>query len=1300
MAGNQTAESLQQLHATHRIAEKQIIEQLMTEAQLREGMGCRIRQRAEKLITTCRQSTDPRHGVGALMHEYGLTNDEGLLLMGLAECLLRIPDAMTCDLLIESKLNSGDWAAHLNRYSSLLVNSSTFGLMLGERAIRYWNRSGFESDTLHSLQVLCRAMGEPILRTAIKMAMQLVGDQFVMGADINIAMARAKHFEGIGYRYSYDMLGEAARTAADAQRYLNQYQCSIAQIGNSQRGGPELGAGVSVKLSALHPRFEVSQHQRVIDELVPIVLSLALQARQQDIGLTIDAEEASRLMITLEVFEAVYERFELRGWQGLGIAVQAYQKRAPAVVEWLCGLATRVGRRIPVRLVKGAYWDSEIKWSQLGGYADYPVFTRKSATDLCYQVCAKRLLDNRALFFPQFATHNGYTIATILELDDGEHFPRREGYEFQRLHGMAETLYDPVISEQELSCRIYAPVGDQTDLLAYLVRRLLENGANNSFLHSLMDAAEPVSAMLDSPFQLLRQVGADRDYRISLPAELYVHGDRGNQRAGKSLTESGRRRNASGVDLDCQRTLDNLVEGVADWWKDQQLSVVNRAGQGGGRRPCSEVTNPANRQQAVGRICHSTEADINQALSGAENAFPDWSSRPVEERSDSLRRLADNLESHRVELIGLLNKEAGKTLADGIAEVREAVDFCRYYADQAEQPGLCEPAVPGSATALGVVLAISPWNFPLAIFLGQVSAAIVCGNTVIAKPAEQTSLIAGLVCELMVKSGIPKAAVQLLLGPGEVIGKQLIPDSRVRAVMFTGSTATGRWINQRLSDRNERHPAVLIAETGGQNAMIVDSSALPEQVVSDVIGSAFLSAGQRCSALRVLYLQEEIADRVIAMLSGAMAQLTIGDPADVVNDIGPVIDDTALQRLIAHCDYLDTPEIAAELLYRCELDDGCDDGCFFAPRLYQIESIELLKQEVFGPVVHIIRYCGAKFDQVIEQVNGTGYGLTLGLHSRIESRWQQVINAAKVGNIYINRDMVGAVVGVQPFGGHGLSGTGPKAGGPLYLSRLLRWPAAVKAQTSRTSVAEVLTATQLPAFIRQEPFLAIMAAAQLRWSSQPFSIRAALIKRMADWLRGHDLGAALSANNQQRLMSALGDLLEQGSVLLAEHQIMPGPTGQRDVYSLQSRGLVLLLADASRPTDLGGSLFQLLSALLCGNAVLIVTAETQSADGGFWQQCLSLLHQHGLPESLVKLLPMADLSWLLGHQRLSAVLLTDAADRLQSVNQVLANRPGALVPLITELAARPLIARLSAEKSIAINSSAAGGNAELLCLGD
>ncbi|MBL4623242.1 MAG: bifunctional proline dehydrogenase/L-glutamate gamma-semialdehyde dehydrogenase PutA, partial [Immundisolibacteraceae bacterium] len=801
MSANQTTEAMQQLHATHRIGEKQLIEQLMAESQLPEGMGCRIRQRAENLISTCRQSTDSSRGVAALMHEYGLTNDEGLVLMGLAECLLRIPDAMTCDLLIESTLNSGDWAAHLNRHSSLLVNSSAFGLLVGERAIRYWSGSNSGSASGDAIQGLCRSLGEPLLRTAIKLAMQLVGDQFVIGADIHLAMARAESFERIGYRYSYDILGEAALTAADAQRYLKQYQCSIAEIGKTQRGGPELGAGISVKLSALHPRFEVSQRQRVIDELVPIVLSLALEARQQDIGLTIDAEEASRLIIALEVFQAVYESYELRGWQGLGIAVQAYQKRAPAVIQWLVGLAASVGRRIPVRLVKGAYWDSEIKWSQLGGYADYPVFTRKSATDLCYQVCVKRLLDNRSLIYPQFATHNGYTIATVLELDDGQVFPRREGYEFQRLHGMAETLYDPVITDQGLSCRIYAPVGDQSDLLAYLVRRLLENGANNSFLHRLMDSAEPVASMLDNPFELLKQAGADGNARIPLPSGLYGYSETDNRATGKPPLESGQRRNSDGVDLDCQNTLDDLVNGIADWWQQQQTSVANTVDQGGLQGPWNEVVNPANRQQLVGRVCYSSAEEISQVLSRAERAFPDWSMRPVAQRSQCLRRLADSLETNRFQLVGLLNKEAGKSLADGVAEVREAVDFCRYYADQAELPGFCEPPAFGCATARGVVVAISPWNFPLAIFLGQVSAAIVCGNTVIAKPAEQTSLIAQLVCQLMVQSGIPDAVVQLLLGPGEAIGKQLLADSRVTAVMFTGSTATGRSINQALAHR-------------------------------------------------------------------------------------------------------------------------------------------------------------------------------------------------------------------------------------------------------------------------------------------------------------------------------------------------------------------------------------------------------------------------------------------------------------------------------------------------------------------
>lgn len=951
-------------------------------------------QYSRQLVEHMRQAQHGQSGVNALLHEFSLSTDEGVALMCLAEALLRVPDRLTADALVFDKLANGDWAAHVGRSESTFVNASAWALLLTGKILHYSHAEQYSLSG--SLKRAVARLGQPLIRVAMQRAMRIMGEVFVMGSDISAALRRARRLEAQGYRYSYDMLGEGARTRHAAQHYLRAYRDAIDAIGGQQGGhDPQSAAGISVKLSALHPRFEATQRERVLDELVPVLKQLCLQARAHNIGLTVDAEEAARLDLSLDVIERVFRDPDLDGWDGFGVAVQAYQKRAPLLIDWLIEMAGDVGRRIMVRLVKGAYWDSEIKWAQVQGLKGYPVFTRKAATDLCYQACAYKLLAARAYVYPQFATHNAWSVAAILAMDE-----TRSGFEFQRLHGMGEDLYAQVVKDSGVACRIYAPVGEHEDLLAYLVRRLLENGANSSFVSNIVDSDVPIDSLIKDPFVALGQGDDAQHPDIALPQDIYGQG----------------RKNAKGFELSDVFELSEIAGAVL---KQPASSSANKASQ--------LVRNPANNVEVVGDFCWDSATSMLEKLTRAHSqAQQQW---PAPQRSAFLLRLADALEKHTAELVELCIREAGKTLADAQAEVREAVDFCRYYANQVAQLPAGHP--------LGVVLCISPWNFPLAIFLGQVSGALAAGNVVLAKPAEQTCLIALRALELMQACGLPKDRVQCVLAPGPAAGQLLVPDSRVNGVLFTGSTQTGRWLFNTLAARADA-PVPLVAETGGQNAMIVDSSALPEQVIDDVIRSGFHSAGQRCSALRVLFLQQDIADEMITMIQGAMDQLCIGDPADLQTDIGPVIDQRARQRLLDHVARLDQAGSNASLIHA--LPESAEQACghFFMPHLFEIEHISQLKQEVFGPVVHVIRYSAHQLQSVVEQINHAGFGLTLGIHSRVEQRAQRLARQIDVGNVYINRDMIGAVVGVQPFGGHGLSGTGPKAGGPQYVTNLMR----------------------------------------------------------------------------------------------------------------------------------------------------------------------------------------------------------------------------------------------------------------------
>ena len=997
--------------ALARADETAVVEAMVPEGRLRPGEKDATEALAGNLVGAVRKARKRAEGLDTFLHEYGLSSPEGVVLMCLAEALLRIPDADTANRLIRDKLASAEWEAHLGQSDSVLVNASTWGLMLTGRVI------ALDPDSVGNLrQFVARLVarsGGPLIRQALNRAMRILAGQFVMGRTIGEALVRAG--AETRWRYSYDMLGEAAHTAADAERYFEAYRGAIAAIGEAAAGAGEPASrpGISIKLSALHPRFEFAQSERVMAELVPRLRTLALEARNLGIGLTVDAEEADRLDLTLDVFAAVYgEPQALAAWEGLGLAVQAYQKRARAVIAWLADISRGAGRRVPVRLVKGAYWDTEIKRAQERGLEGYPVFTRKSATDVSYLACARDLLAAGAAVYPQFATHNAHAVAAVATLAGA-----RTDYEFQRLHGMGEALYEALSEYQGRArpCRVYAPVGSHEDLLPYLVRRLLENGANTSFVNRIVDDAAPIEDLIADPAEALSRLEMKPHPRIPLPARLFGE----------------ERRNSQGIDLNDPAALSALA-------KDMRAAAPAEAG-----APLGGVTraiyDPSDSRREVGRVREADADAVSGALASAAGAAEAWDRVPAEDRAGVLEAAADLIEADRARLMALAVREAGKTIADALAEVREAADFCRYYAARARADFAKAVALPGptgedNVIALhgrGVFVCISPWNFPLAIFTGQVSAALAAGNAVIAKPAEQTPLIAHAAVALLHRAGVPAEVLHLLPGAGESVGGALVRDPRIAGVAFTGSTETAHRINQDLAARGG--PIVpLIAETGGQNAMIVDSSALPEQVIADVIQSAFLSAGQRCSALRVLFVQTDVAERMLTMLAGAMAELNVGDPALLATDVGPVIDGKARETLEAHA-----RRMAKEgtLIFETPLGPGTEHGSFFAPRAYEIASLDLLEREVFGPILHVVRYGAENLDAVCEAINRTGYGLTLGIHSRIDETAKRISAKVRVGNIYVNRNMVGAVVGVQPFGGEGLSGSGPKAGGPWTLAR-------------------------------------------------------------------------------------------------------------------------------------------------------------------------------------------------------------------------------------------------------------------------
>jgi RHH-type proline utilization regulon transcriptional repressor/proline dehydrogenase/delta 1-pyrroline-5-carboxylate dehydrogenase len=1216
-----------------RLPEAEVLAPLLARAQVGPQAAGRIDALARQLVSGLRGPTGSMAQTGrasrvqSLMREYALSSEEGVALMCLAEALLRIPDPATRDALIRDKIGRGDWSQHLGQSHSLFVNAASWGLLLTGKLVATHS----EGPLLGAITRLAGRGGEPLIRAGMQLAMQMLGEQFVTGETIDQALQRARAMEARGFRYSYDMLGEAALTEADAQRYLQAYENAIHAIGRAARGkGVVDGPGISIKLSALHPRYSRAQSQRVMDELLPRVLQLAKLAHRYDIGLNIDAEEADRLDISLDILERLCAAPQLQGWHGIGFVVQAYQKRCPQVIDFIVDLARRTGQRLMVRLVKGAYWDSEIKRAQLDGHSDYPVYTRKHHTDVAYLACARQLLAAPDAVYPQFATHNAYTVAAIVQAGEelGGNF-RPGQYEFQCLHGMGEPLYLQVVGADKLNrpCRIYAPVGTHETLLAYLVRRLLENGANSSFVNRMADPAvspgelvqDPVQRMLAEAAQGHRAPGQAHP-QIPLPAQLY----------------GTVRRNSEGPDLAHEPTLHLLSQQMSAQGKPLAVQpLLARPMPGDGE--VITLRNPADPTDTLGTVQHTSAAQVQAALQAAHDFAPLWAQTPPGQRAALLDQAADLLQADSARCMALLVREAGKTWAHAVAELREAVDFLRYYAAQVRRDFDNSTHV-----ALGPVVCISPWNFPLAIFMGQVAAALAAGNPVLAKPAEQTPAIAALAVHTLWRAGVPHAAVQLLPGRGREVGQQLVGDARVQGVMFTGSTETARLLQATLAQRLNAHGQVvpLIAETGGQNCMVVDSSALLEQVAQDAVASAFEAAGQRCSALRVLCVQDDVADRLLEMLQGAMAELRMGTPAQLHTDMGPVIDERARSGIEAHVARM---QAAGRRVHRiAHAGSNTPAGTFVLPTLIEIERLDELEREVFGPVLHVLRWRQDRLGDLLTQINATGYALTLGVHSRIDETIARVIDSTHAGNTYVNRNMVGAVVGVQPFGGEGLSGTGPKAGGPLYLLRLL-------ARCPENAALHSVQACGASALPQASPAL----------------------QALHDWAAAQDrlplahTCARLAACNPAGLQAEL-----------------PGPTGERNVYRVQARQRVLCRVGVHTGAE---------DDLLCQIAAVLAVGGT-----ALLPRSAAPVHAR-LPDAVRAALVLAEED---ETSEADAALLHGSAQEALALASQLATQVG---PIVTLTALPPgsgdvPLARLVSERSISTNTAAAGGNASLMTL--
>jgi len=1220
--------------AATRRPEPDAVPPLLAAARLEPERARAAQELARRLAQTLRErpSGGGREGlVQGLLQEYSLSSQEGVALMCLAEALLRIPDPATRDALIRDKISAGQWHEHLGKSPSLFVNAATWALLLTGKLVATHSESGLSN----ALARIVGKGGEPLIRKSVDRAMRLMGEQFVTGETIDEALANARSREAQGFRHSFDMLGEAALTAADAARYLAAYEHAIDAIGVASAGrGIVDGPGISIKLSALHPRYQRAQIDRVHAELYPVLRALALRARRHDIGLNIDAEEADRLELSLDLLERLCDERELAGWNGIGFVVQAYQKRCPFVIDAVVDLARRSGHRLMVRLVKGAYWDSEIKRAQIDGLDDYPVYTRKAYTDVAYLACARKLLAAPDAVFPQFATHNAHTLAAIVELAGADRFAPGQ-YEFQCLHGMGEPLYDQVVGGASADvprrpCRIYAPVGTHETLLAYLVRRLLENGANTSFVHRIADPGVPLDELVEDPVQTVERMAVVEGAvglphpAIALPRAIY--GDRLNSR---------------GIDLASDDALAALAAALQQS-RTRRWSAAPLVAAPEGRDAVAaaiEVRNPAEHGDVVGDVVEASADDVERALASAAAGASAWAATPAGERAAMLERAADGLEAELPLLLGLLAREAGKTMPNGVAEVREAIDFLRFYAAQARRDLGGDDVAP-----LGPVVCISPWNFPLAIFTGQIAAALVAGNPVLAKPAEQTPLVAAEMVRRLHAAGVPRFALQFLPGRGETVGAALVGDARVEGVMFTGSTDVARLLQKSLAARLGRlgRAVPLVAETGGQNAMLVDSSALAEQVVNDAMASAFDSAGQRCSALRVLCVQEDGADRVVEMLQGAMAESRIGRAERLAVDVGPVIDGEARAAIESH---VETMRQRGHRIFRAAgaASEALARGTFVVPTLIELDRVAELEREIFGPVLHVVRFRRRDLAATIAQINATGYGLTFGVQSRIDETIAAVVAAARAGNVYVNRNMVGAVVGVQPFGGEGLSGTGPKAGGPLYLLRLL-------ARTPADAMARALAAS------------GEIEAAAAGTASTP-------LVALQDWAELH---------GDRALAGVCVRFAAQARVGAAA--VLAGPTGERNVYSLQPRDAVLCLAEAD------GDRFVQLAAVLAVGSRAVWPAAAESL-------------RRPLPSAVRERIDVVA-DWAAADIRFDAVLHHGNAAELLAVLRVVAERPG---PIVGVEGRRPgetvlPLERLVVERAVSINTAAAGGNATLMTL--
>jgi RHH-type proline utilization regulon transcriptional repressor/proline dehydrogenase/delta 1-pyrroline-5-carboxylate dehydrogenase len=1196
---------------------------LIAAAAIDDVSRTRAQESASAFIASARASAARSTLVDKFLQEYGLSTVEGVTLMRLAEALLRTPDAATADALIRDKVEAGDWAAHKGKSPFPLVNFSTRALMLTAAWLDDIEGKSAVGRAAKATKDLLDRVGEPVIRTAVAQAMKIMGEHFVLGETIENAQKRAREYAKKGYVFSYDMLGEAAHTAADAEKYFEDYRIAIDAIGrDASAGSPDASSGISVKLSALHPRYEYAKRERVLKELGERVRSLAVQAKGYGIGFNIDAEEAARLDISLDLIEALLRDDALKGWDGFGVVVQAYQRRASFVIDWLAEIARAADRRIMVRLVKGAYWDSEIKRAQVAGLETYPVFTRKVLTDVSYQACAKRLFAASDVIYPQFATHNALTVAVVREIAGPS-----ARYEVQRLHGMGEALHDRLL-EEGVRSRIYAPVGGHRELLPYLVRRLLENGANSSFVNQLFDPDLAIDAIVRDPVTEASALNILPNPSIPSPRDLF----------------GGSRLSAKGFDDGDPLAMSNLAATMAlPSAQREARSIIDGVLIDG---EDSRSVNPARTDEIVARVKLASAAQVDRACMVAQGAAKTWAATPANKRAEILMKAASLLEERTVDFMRLAAREAGKTIPDAIAEVREAVEFLCYYAQE---------CVSLSGSPLGVVACISPWNFPLAIFIGQTSAALAAGNAVVTKPAEQTPLIAFEAVRLLHEAGVPTDALQLVLGDGPSVGAPLIRHPAVGGVVFTGSTEVAKIIARGLSDAGKTD-AVLIAETGGINAMIVDSTALLEQAVRDAAAAAFQSAGQRCSACRLVCVQEEVADRFNELLAGTMAELVVGDPVRLDTDVGPVIDAEAAAVINAHISEMKrTAKLIAAAPAPIDLQ-----GCFIAPMAFEIAAPQSLTREIFGPVLHVVRFKAGKLDELLAQINASGYGLTLGLHTRIDDVMHEVASRARVGNLYINRNQIGAVVGVQPFGGEGLSGTGPKAGGPHYLSALQK-----RADMKGAKALSDAAPPQLPFFDQQ---MSKSVAAFHAWAN-------------AD-RRGIFLKAAASTPE-------LADFFRTASALYAEHFEraidLPGPTGESNTLRLKGRGPALLLG-----ADEGKSSARQFALALASGASII-------ASSGFAEKVAAGLSAAGAPDELVLAFVFGDAIHegpLLDSRIRLVVFDGDAASRAR-LTGILARREGPLAPL---LSSKDEPWRFAVERTLTINTTAAGGDVRLLSL--